>query len=317
MERKRRSSHRLRENWKPKFKNTAGTALDLKEDDDFVSPPKGLRRLGTRMTPGRICEAASGLSPQQKEAVEKMCLGTLLRINIDSLPGLLNYYLFDSYDDASDRLILHNTTILVTKQLISKIMGFEASALDFNSLPSCEKKDPLIYVYIMKYETIKINKQPPFIVHVTTKRLSAVEQFEINSGGFGKRETDLRDEEYVSEPELDIDEMGMFLNKIFANVDIGFKKILKEIENMEIALSAGVPKEMIQLLDVTTTEKGLKEKGTDVEIKELKHYVRRKRKLPRTLKSPFVSCVVSLSSKVISTEKDFCDSVFVSTRDDE
>lgn len=49
--------------------------------------------------------------------------------------------------------------------------------------------------------------------------------------------------------------------------------------------------------------------------KELKHYVRRKRKLPRNLKSPFISRVVSLSSNVISIEKDFCDSIFVSTRD--
>ncbi|KAI3518123.1 hypothetical protein L1887_06524 [Cichorium endivia] len=464
MERKRRSSHRLRENSKPKFKNTAATAVDLDDDDDFVSPPRetkladervleitsgptvkkrkgkevatdvvnirsgsttkgkkqkiidkklqekeirskrkfenapshlklklkgkiseipeskkndtkkdkrkkvdseygpGLRRLSTRMKPGRICEAAAGLSPEQRKAVEKMGLGTLLRINMDNLPGLLNYYLLDSYDDASDGLILQNTTILVTKQLISEIMGFEPSGLDFNSLPS--------------------------------------------------KVRDLRDEEYPSEPDVDIDEMV----KDFADeeafcaiVDIGFNKILKEKENMEIALSAGLAKfpeselliswknkithmfygetdsedidshdkgnenwndepyespkkneetdrieyeiqpddvyktplqvvnetrvdtssmtasqffdlpgvaeEVIQLVDKTTAEKGLKEKGKDVETKELKHYVRRKRKLPRNLKSPFVSRVVSLSSNVISIEKDFCDSIFVSTRD--
>ncbi|KAI3724579.1 hypothetical protein L2E82_36360 [Cichorium intybus] len=176
----------------------------------------------------------------------------------------------------------------------------------------------------MKYETIPLNKRPPFIVHVTTKKLSAVEDFEKNSGGFGKRQTDLRDEEYVSEPEVDIDEMVKdFTDEeaFCAIVDIGFKKILKEKENMEIALSAGLAKfleiaeEVIQLVDVTTAENGLKEKGTDVETKELKHYVRHKRKLPRNLKSPFISRVVSLSSNVISIEKDFYDSVFVSTRE--
>ncbi|KAI3504942.1 hypothetical protein L1887_26752 [Cichorium endivia] len=367
MERKRRSSQRLRENSKPKFKNTAATAVDLDDDDDFVSPPRetklgdervlqitsgptvkkgkekseygpGLRRLSTRMKPGRICEAAAGLSPEQREA--------------------------------------------------------------------------LIYVYSMKYETIPLNKRPPFVVRVTTKILTAVENFEINSGGFGKRQSDLRDEEYPSEHDVDIDEMV----KDFADeeafcaiVDIGFNKILKEKENMEIALSAGLAKfpeselliswknkikhmfygetdsedidshdkgneswndepyespkkneetdkieddiqpddvyktplqvvnetrvdtssmtasqffdlpgvaeEVIQLVDKTTAEKDLKEKGKDVETKELKHYVRRKRKLPRNLKSPFVSRVVSLSSNVISIEKDFCDSIFVSTRD--
>ncbi|KAI3690396.1 hypothetical protein L2E82_48420 [Cichorium intybus] len=99
----------------------------------------------------------------------------------------------------------------------------------------------------MKYETIPLNKRPPFIVRVTTKILNMVEEFEINSGGFGKRQTYLRDEEYLSEPEpdVDIDEMV----KEFADeeafcaiVDIGFKKILKEKENMEIALSAGLAK---------------------------------------------------------------------------
>ncbi|KAI3496829.1 hypothetical protein L1887_39207 [Cichorium endivia] len=76
-----------------------------------------------------------------------------------------------------------------------------------------------------------------------------------------------------------------------------------------------VAEEVIQLVDVTTAEKSLKEKGTNVETKELKHYARRKRKLPRNLKSPFISRVVSLSSNVISIEKDFCDSVFVCTRE--
>ncbi|KAI3514435.1 hypothetical protein L1887_12836 [Cichorium endivia] len=45
MDRKRRLSHRLRENWKPKFKNIAGTAEDLEDDDDFVSPPKEYNRM--------------------------------------------------------------------------------------------------------------------------------------------------------------------------------------------------------------------------------------------------------------------------------
>ncbi|KAI3518323.1 hypothetical protein L1887_06921 [Cichorium endivia] len=447
MERKRRSSHRLRENSKPKFKNTAATAVDLDDDDDFVSPPRekelrskrkfenapshlklklkgkisenpeskkndtkkdkrkkvdseyrpGLRRLSTRMKLGRICEAAAGLSPEQREAVEKMGLGTLLRINMDNLPGLLNYYLLDSYDDASDSLILQNTTILVTKQLISEIMGFEPSGLDFNSLPSCEKTNPILKEWKSQFPDKKYN---------------TVENFEINSGGFGKRQSDLRDEEYPSEHDVDIDEMVKDFSdeEAFCTiVDIGFNKILKEKENMEIALSAGLAKfpeselliswknkikhmfygetdsedidshdkgneswndepyespkkneetdkteddiqpddvyktplqvvnetrvdtssmtasqffdlpgvaeEVIQLVDKTKAEKDLKEKGKDVETKELKHYVRRKRKLPRNLKSPFISRVVSLSSNVISIEKDFCDSIFVSTRD--
>ncbi|KAI3752043.1 hypothetical protein L2E82_23152 [Cichorium intybus] len=64
-------------------------------------------------------------------------------------------------------------------------------------------------MYSMKYETIPLNKRPPFIVRVTTKILNTLEEFEINSGGFGKRQTDLGGEEYLSEPEpdVDIDEM--------------------------------------------------------------------------------------------------------------
>ncbi|KAI3496828.1 hypothetical protein L1887_39206 [Cichorium endivia] len=123
MDRKRRLSHRLRENRKPKFKNTAGTTVDLEDDDDFVSPPKE-----TKLPDERVVEISSG---------------------------------------------------------------------------------------------------------PTTKK------------GKEKRQTDLRDEEYASEPEVDIDEMV----KDFADeeafcaiVDIRFKKILKEKENMEIALSTGLAK---------------------------------------------------------------------------
>ncbi|KAI3503344.1 hypothetical protein L1887_31784 [Cichorium endivia] len=64
MDGKRRSSHRLRENVKPKFKNTAATAMDLDDDDDFVSPPKE-----TKFADERVVEISSG--PSGKKGKEK------------------------------------------------------------------------------------------------------------------------------------------------------------------------------------------------------------------------------------------------------
>ncbi|KAI3515295.1 hypothetical protein L1887_14134 [Cichorium endivia] len=72
------------------------------------------------------------------------------------------------------------------KELIYEIMGFEPSG---------------------EYETIKMKKRPPFIVNVKSKDLLNVESFESNSGGFRKRQSDLRDEDYVSDHDMDMDEL--------------------------------------------------------------------------------------------------------------
>ncbi|KAI3510909.1 hypothetical protein L1887_18047 [Cichorium endivia] len=43
-----RSSSRLRENVKKKFKNTSNTPLTVDDDDDFVSPPPGVNIPGNK-----------------------------------------------------------------------------------------------------------------------------------------------------------------------------------------------------------------------------------------------------------------------------
>ncbi|KAI3496808.1 hypothetical protein L1887_39184 [Cichorium endivia] len=226
----------------PKFKNTAATAVDLDDDDDFVSPPRE-----TKLADERVLEITSG--PTVKKGKEKRSkrkfenapshLKLKLKGKISEIPESKKNDTKKDKRKKVDTEYRPGLRRLSTRMKPGRICE-AAAGLSPEQREAVEKW--LIYVYNMKYETIPLNKRPPFIVRVTTKILTAVENFEINSGGFGKRQSDLRDEEYPSEPDVDIDEMV----KDFADeeafcaiVDIGFKKILKEKENMEIALCAG------------------------------------------------------------------------------
>ncbi|KAI3780868.1 hypothetical protein L2E82_10861 [Cichorium intybus] len=99
-----------------------------------------------------------------------------------------------------------------------------------------------------------MNKRPSFIVNVKSKDLLKVESFEINSRGFGKRQSDLRDEDYVSEHDMDMDELA----------DAYKTPIQAENENIvdtsgmsssQFFVLPRVAEEVIELMDVTTDEK--------------------------------------------------------------
>ncbi|CAI9276283.1 unnamed protein product [Lactuca saligna] len=80
--------------FKSKFMNTAKTALNLDDDDDFISP-----------TP-----------------------------NMEVVPGLLNYYLLDVYSPETNRLVMENGVIEITKELVHKIMGLPMEADDLSRM---------------------------------------------------------------------------------------------------------------------------------------------------------------------------------------
>ncbi|CAI9286821.1 unnamed protein product [Lactuca saligna] len=84
---------------------------------------EGYRRLATRMTPGRISSAVKVMSPAQKIGIVSMGFGSLLHIDINTTPGLLNYYMLDHYDPDSSRLVLENMVITITKDTVHDILG--------------------------------------------------------------------------------------------------------------------------------------------------------------------------------------------------
>ncbi|KAI3780869.1 hypothetical protein L2E82_10862 [Cichorium intybus] len=108
---------------------------------------------------------------------------------------------------------------------------------------------------------------------------SVVESFESNSGGFKKRQSDLRDDDYVSEHDMYMDELVKdfvdeenpfykkdFQYNIVKQILNRFNKILKENENIENELSAGEDINSYETWNDLTYESPKKdEKNEDVE----------------------------------------------------
>ncbi|KAL4555219.1 hypothetical protein LXL04_037830 [Taraxacum kok-saghyz] len=110
-----------------------------------------IRRLATRMSPSRLYEAVRMMSKEQKNAIKEMGLGSLLGISIDILPGLLNYYLVDKLDAENDRILLEKNVIAITKDGISKIIGLSQDGVDMVTLPVCEKDNPILVQWKSQY----------------------------------------------------------------------------------------------------------------------------------------------------------------------
>ncbi|KAL4555770.1 hypothetical protein LXL04_038398 [Taraxacum kok-saghyz] len=110
-----------------------------------------IRRLATRMSPSRLCEAVRMMSKEQKNAIKEMGLGSLLGISIDILSGLLNYYLVDKLDAENDRILIEKNVIAITKDGISKIIGLSQDGVDMVTLPVCEKDNPILVQWKSQY----------------------------------------------------------------------------------------------------------------------------------------------------------------------
>lgn len=93
------------------------------KNKDSKAYPAGLRRLNSRMTPRKMSLTVKILSERQKEAVKRMVFTSLLGMDIDSIPGRLNYVLLDHYDPTQNRLKVNKEWITISKQLVHDIMG--------------------------------------------------------------------------------------------------------------------------------------------------------------------------------------------------
>lgn len=106
--------------------------------------PEKARVLKSRMTPIKFSEAVESLSSTQKQAVQRMGLGSLLEVNIDKSAPNLNYYLLDHYDPLSNVLVLENGAVEITKERIHEMLGISKEGLNLNTLPSCDQEDKLL-----------------------------------------------------------------------------------------------------------------------------------------------------------------------------
>lgn len=80
-----------------------------------------------------------------------MGLGTLLDIDIGSLPGHLNYYLLDHYDPLKNRLVLPNGALEITKERIHEIMGIPMEGVNIKELPSRGTDNHVLKEWMAQY----------------------------------------------------------------------------------------------------------------------------------------------------------------------
>ncbi|KAI3522370.1 hypothetical protein L1887_00092 [Cichorium endivia] len=242
-------------------------------DVDKKTYPPGFRTLSTRMTPGKLSLTLKTLSDVQKDAVKKMGFGSLLGMNLDNIPGKLNYMLVDNYDPTRNRLKVNNGWINITKELVHDIMGLPMGGENIKELESCAYNDPVLQQWkaqypkklysakaysrlineteeddiIVKVPVNNLKKGRPFIKYVRSIHLDDIQKEEIKQNKLGMGEIEKRCSENfdTSNDDTDLQEIqNMFGNveAYCAVIELGYNKIVSEKLNLEKALSDGLEK---------------------------------------------------------------------------
>ncbi|CAI9268925.1 unnamed protein product [Lactuca saligna] len=81
-----------------------------------------------------------------------MGFGSLLNIDMETAPGLLNYYLLYHYDPDSSRLVLENMVITITKDTIHNMLGLPNVGEDLLNMNSCEKDNEVLLEWNNQYD---------------------------------------------------------------------------------------------------------------------------------------------------------------------
>ncbi|CAI9275078.1 unnamed protein product [Lactuca saligna] len=210
--------------------------------------PVGIRRLATRMTPRRVSASVKLMSLTQIYGILSMGFVSLMNIDMDTTPRLLNYYLLDHYDPQSNRLVLKNNVITITKKTVHNMLGLPNDGKDFLNMDSYEK-DNLVYVYNTNFSGVKVMKSLPFVKHVTGDVLQKIEKLEISVGGFGRQLHKNFENVEVDDEMMDEAEMLDGLKNDYGDeeayvavIEHSYGIILSEKKNIQMTLKDGMEK---------------------------------------------------------------------------
>ncbi|KAI3691009.1 hypothetical protein L2E82_49223 [Cichorium intybus] len=271
------------------------------------------------MTPSRITMVVKTLSDSQKKAVQEMGFGAMLSLQMEYVPGLLNYYILDNYDPQHNMLVLENT---------------------------------LAYVYRLTFSFISLTKLSPFVKHINGDDLERIEKYEVANGGFGKAAEDKTVEDGEDDERTESEDVNTipteyigFENGWRKRMSYSMKKVGKMVgvsedsterspthgfdsdddemserqlspitrvisegrENESKAKEDELPNVAVRNLNDDLMEANQQE----VEDKKGKRPV----KIPKHLHSPFMQRIVTLDERIMPDELSVCNAIFASQRD--
>lgn len=138
-----------------KGKKGKPTVPEEEEKKSNKEYPPGTRRLPTRMTPGRMTEAVKSLSMVQQQCLIRMGFESFLKLDIADAPTKLLYKLVDCYNPATNKLVVNQGSIEMTKQLIHEVLGLPKGGLLLGELEACEDNNKTISEWKSQYKNDK------------------------------------------------------------------------------------------------------------------------------------------------------------------
>ncbi|CAI9287653.1 unnamed protein product [Lactuca saligna] len=117
------------------------------------------------MTTSRINAVVKVLLASQKKAVYDMGFSSLLKLDVDVVPWLLKYYLLDVYDSESNRLVMENGMIEITKELVHKMMDLPMEGDDLSRMPYCETGNEILEEWKAQYVDKKFQGEA-YVKHI-------------------------------------------------------------------------------------------------------------------------------------------------------
>nr|GFA39290.1 hypothetical protein [Tanacetum cinerariifolium] len=122
-------------------------------------------KIRTRATPTALFNAMAILNVDRKKCLYEMGFGSMIRMEIHKLPGMLGFYVIDNLDTETNVLSLTDYSILVTSQSVHDILEIPMGGCLLESLASRSPNDPFIKEWISQFGE-KNEVQPNDITNV-------------------------------------------------------------------------------------------------------------------------------------------------------
>lgn len=88
-----------------------------------------------RCSPGALLSVIQGFNEVQKDCVEDMGFGDLLKMKMTEVPGALSCFVLEKFDSTTKKIILQRGKIDVTRESVHQILGFPLGRKKFSELP--------------------------------------------------------------------------------------------------------------------------------------------------------------------------------------